>query len=222
MRSTHWPCGGILGVSFITMHLLGIILYFLSFSLSLSLSCFEMRILQVSCLFVVQGFLTSSDTRLPFWHTFLCIRYPHTPNGLLMFVQRCQNVAEGNESAQKLHWSLVFISRPCQACFIFNNHRESPPSLRLVFLWRWSRAERENAVGKVLARSDLLAGGGVIPLSLGLSEIWAVDVWRSLIYSRSACFLHDLNQRCFFLRRKSRELVSRFNKRVDVFFWLFR
>lgn len=91
-----------------------------------------------------------------------------------MLVQRCQNVAEGNESAQKLHLSLVFISRPCQACFIFNN--QSPPSLRLVFLWRWSRAERENAVGKVLARSDLLAGGGVMPLSLGLSEIWAVDV----------------------------------------------
>lgn len=91
------------------------------------------------------------------------------------------NAAEKEKgSAQKLRRSLVFISRPCQgkkgACFIFNNQRESPPSLRLVFLWRWSRAERENAVGKVLARSDLLAGGGVIPLSLGLSEIRAVDV----------------------------------------------
>lgn len=175
---------------------------------------------------MVQGFLNSHHTHLLFWHTFLCIHYPHTPNGLLLLVLCRQNVAKGKESAQKLHLSLVFISRPCQggkkgACFIFNNQRESPPSLRLVFLWRWSRAERENAVGKVLARSDLLAGGGVIPLSLGLNEKWAVDVWRSLIYSRSAHFLHYLTQRCFFLRRKLRELVSRFNTRVDMFFgWL--
>lgn len=159
-----------MGVLFITVHLLGIIL-FLSFFLSF-----------ISCFFVVQGFLNSYHTHLLFWHTFLCIHYSHTPNGLLLLVLRCHNAAEGKESAQKLHLSLIFISRPSQgkkgACFIFNNQRESPPILRLVFLWRWSRAERENAVGKVLARSDLLAGGGVIPLSWGLSEKWAVDVWK--------------------------------------------
>ena len=143
-----------------------------------------------------------------------------SPNGLLMLVQHCQNVDEGKASAQNFHLSLVFMSRPWWggACFIFNNQSESPPSLTLVFLWRWSRAVRENAVGKVLARSDLLAGGGAIPLSLGLSEIWAVDVWRSLIYSRSAHFLYYLSQRCFFSWRNLRDLVSRFNKRVDMFF----
>lgn len=55
---------GNLGVSFIMMYHRGIILDFLS--LSVSLFCFEMRIFQVSCLFVVQGFLTSSHTRLSF------------------------------------------------------------------------------------------------------------------------------------------------------------
>lgn len=182
----------------------------LSFSVSFSMSCFEMRILQVSCFFcfVLQGFLTSYHTRLLFWHTFLAFIIL-TPNGLLMLLQPCQNMAEGKESSQKLHPSLNFISRPCQGkkgtCFIFNNQRESPPSLRLVFLWRWSRAERENAVGKVLARSDLLAGGGVIPLSLGLSKIWAVRCLKEFdLQPEHSLSLFPLSPRGVFSRGKSR------------------
>lgn len=74
--------------------------FFLSFSLSLS--CFEMGILQVSYFFVAQGFLTPYLSRLLFWHTFLCIHYPHTPNGLLMFVQWLSKCGRGKRECSKV------------------------------------------------------------------------------------------------------------------------
>lgn len=49
LQSIHGPWQRSMGVLFITMHILGSILFFLSFFLSLS--CFEMRTLQVSCFF---------------------------------------------------------------------------------------------------------------------------------------------------------------------------
>lgn len=80
-----------------------------------------------------------------------------------------------------------------------------------------------NAEEKVLARSDLLfAGGGVLPEAgvflRGLSKTCARCLKEfDLQLKRLPSFLHYFAQRCVFPQGKSRELVSRFKKRVDMF-----
>lgn len=111
--------------------------------------------------------------------------------------------------------------------FYYQQPKRSPPSPRLVFLWRWSKAEGKterggNAEEKVLARSDLLlAGKDALPEAFhGAPE----QNMRSRCFKEfdllplSPWFLYDFIQRCFFLGGgKLRELVSRFRRRLDVF-----
>lgn len=80
--------------------------------------------------------------------------------------------------------------------FYFQQRKRSPPSPRLVFLWRWSKAEGENTAEETQKRKfwqDLiccLLGEVCYQRQESFSGAWAkhaLDVWRSLIYSWSAC-----------------------------------
>lgn len=186
----------------------------------------QAKILQASCFgdcFFLNSFAQGSQTS---YHACLVFWHAHSSAFINLTLERVDHCLRSTVTRDQSKTASV-PCRPCRGkggCFTFNSERESPPSPRLVFLWRWSTAE-----GETQLRNHRRESSGQIWSTIcrgRCAASFSRPEWNmrprclkefDLQLKRLPFFLHYFTQRCFCPRGKSRELVSSFKKRVDVF-----